>query len=554
MSATQAQSAGPIRNVTTQSMKPIIRPVSQVTFELGPDESNGYTTAIRQVLEWMKHRAGGTLPTAAWELKSFELSDIGTQRAAAVAIQDPNYWAARLDDACKTVPLRTWVTEIGVGKNNEGKLLFGARLTCVSRGTDEPFERSIPSFIRRITQRMHAQLDGIAIVAEPRIIKNENGVDELVELLESNQRHVNVVVFSLPVGSESAKDALGFPSDVQLKTLGAAHVFLLSAECSSLLSERVGKDLSVFRRSVRTYRPGFRAWLDEPSDHPFASPEAIQNWNDGEGEKGFSSWLISYLLSASVRGMEREERLPTFNFVRQHAAIVEQQNFKEAGGSDAGLIYLYEKDNEQLRRELTEQRDTHTALLKIADQERDEALKDANVAKAQARQRSQRIRDLEAKLDDLALTPVTLIPNNLESFRDWCDCNLVGSVEMTTKAFQGVRKSELKDPNIIYQALLLLRDFYVPMRINSTDEKRNNYLTRLRELGLEESATGDAINYSSDLYSVLYGGRRRALDRHLKGSDARNRQFGFRAYFFWDEEGQVVVVGWLPSHLDNRAS
>ena len=29
------------------------------------------------------------------------------------------------------------------------------------------------------------------------------------------------------------------------------------------------------------------------------------------------------------------------------------------------------------------------------------------------------------------------------------------------------------------------------------------------------------------------------------------RRGSFRLYYFWDEDSQTVVVGWLPSHLDN---
>ena len=142
----------------------------------------------------------------------------------------------------------------------------------------------------------------------------------------------------------------------------------------------------------------------------------------------------------------------------------------------------------------------------------------------------------------------------LAGIEGWCQEHLVGAVELANKAYQGLRKSEYHDPQFIYKALLLLRDYYVPMRMEATQERRQAFERRLAELQLEESATGEGVNYSPDLYSVQYGGSRRALDRHLKGRDSRDRRFGFRVYFFWDDVGQVVVVGWLPSHLDNRSS
>ncbi len=92
------------------------------------------------------------------------------------------------------------------------------------------------------------------------------------------------------------------------------------------------------------------------------------------------------------------------------------------------------------------------------------------------------------------------------------------------------------------------------MRIDGGSDKKTAYEAALAKLQLEDSATGDGVKFAADIYSVQYGGQRRILDRHLKGSDSRDRRYGFRLYYIWDDEGQVVVVGWLPSHLDNRAS
>jgi len=92
------------------------------------------------------------------------------------------------------------------------------------------------------------------------------------------------------------------------------------------------------------------------------------------------------------------------------------------------------------------------------------------------------------------------------------------------------------------------------MRKNRTSESKNAYEKELNKLQLEESGTGDGVKYATDTYSVVYGGIKYTLDRHLKGSNSRDRKFGFRLYFFWHDENELVVVGWLPSHLDNRMS
>ncbi len=40
----------------------------------------------------------------------------------------------------------------------------------------------------------------------------------------------------------------------------------------------------------------------------------------------------------------------------------------------------------------------------------------------------------------------------------------------------------------------------------------------------------------------------------LKKGISREARYCFRLYFCYDEETQQVVVGWLPSHLDTRAT
>jgi hypothetical protein len=532
----------------------VIRPVSQVTLRLKPAQGKDrFASTIDDILRWMNNRAGRTLPEAAWQRQSFELSDIGAQRTAAVALTDPRYWAARLDDADKSVPLRTWITEIGVGVEANGDVLFGVRLICATRGADEPFDRSVPGFVRPIVGAGPAELDGIPLAKAPRFLTTKADTNDLVTLLELPGRQSDVVVFSLPEGSTSFEESAASAANVHAKLHGVAHVFVLSGPATFFLTNAVGKELSVFRQAVRIYRPGFRAWIDQPSTHPLALPIRIADWN-GEGVDAFERWVVNQSLAGSVHGAHREDRLPAFNTVRQLAAQSNRTNVRDAGGTDSDLLKLFEQDNEQLRAELKEQREIHDGLLATADSEREAAVLDANAAKTQALERLYRIRLLERRLAMSNETQEEPIPDSLSSFEDWCRENLVGAVELVGRAFQGVRKSEYHEPQFIYRSLLLLRDYYVPMRVEGSPERREAYQRALDELQLEESSTGDGVNYAFELYSVQYGGSRRALDRHLKGSDSRDRRFGFRLYFFWDDEGQVAVVGWLPSHLDNRAS
>lgn len=446
----------------------VVRPVTQVTLRLragkGPDR---FTETVKQVLHWMSRRAGRKLPDAAWQGKSFELTDIGTQRTGAIALPEHQFWAARLDDSDKTVPLRTWVTEIGVGMDSSGDTLFGVRLICVTRGADEPFQRTVPGFVHTVLDSGPAELDGVPLSRQPPLVSTAAEVDHLVALLESTGRQADVLVFALPERSVDPSEAALSAKSVHEATLGAAHVYVLTGPASFLLTDRVGRELSVFRRAVRTYRPGFRAWVDEPSRHPLALPDRIASWV-GKGSEDFERWLVNQALGNLAHAPGREERLPSFNTVRQLAAQLERERLTEAGGTDTELIRLLGQDNEQLRKDVQEQKEEYDGLPLAADKEREDAVQKANAAKAQALERLHRIRLLEKRIAKSAGQQATPIPETLDDFETWCKEHLAGSVEVANRAYQGVRKSEFHDPQFIYRTLLLLRDQYVPMRIEGT--------------------------------------------------------------------------------------
>jgi hypothetical protein len=532
----------------------LIRPVSQVTVRLKPIVGiDRFANTVDDILRWLNNRAGRSLPDAAWQRKSFDLSDIGAQRTAAVSLTEPRYWAARLDDACKVVPLRTWITEIGVGLDTNGDVLFGTRLVCAIRGDDPRFDRSIPGFVRSILSTGNVLLDNESDFDKPQLVDSESDVEWLLRLLERPTRQSDVVVFSLADGSNDISTAVISPSIFCNRTFGVAHTVILTGLASFYLTEQVGKEFSVFRQGVRTYKPGFNARSDEPSRHPLALFSRILSWPDG-GTKAFEQWLINQALHSSTFGPDREHRLPSFDTVRQLAAQLERDVLRRTGGSEADLLKLYEQDNDQLQTSIKEQKAQYDGLLETSDQEREAAVDDANAAKAQAFTLREQIRVLRQQLKEAPNQPAVPIPLTLEGFDEWCVEHLTGAVDVTNRASKGVRKSEYHDPSLIYKALLLLRDQYVPMRLEGGALTKTSFEQALEALQIEESGTGDGIKFNEDLYTVQYGGGRRALDRHLKKGGAHDSRFCFRAYFFWDEDARVVVVGWLPSHLDNRAT
>ncbi|GMW05563.1 MAG: hypothetical protein QY320_08290 [Gammaproteobacteria bacterium] len=531
-----------------------ILPVSQVLLHLrGTDKTKLFDKARNEILDWIAGRAGRTLPDAARRGEAFELDDVGSQPVAAVTLEDPRYWAARLDDADKNVPQRTWVTEIGLADDPSDGIIFGVRLVCVTRGRDAPCDRTIPSFVRTIAVPGSAWLDAVPIRSGPWLVSDDGAVEELVQLL-TRPRRADVIVIALPEVSENPADALVAAGDLYRRTLGAAHIVLLSGPASFHLSDRIGKEYSVFRQAVRTYRPGFDPDRDEPYSHPLALPHRIVEWPDG-GPVSYATFLVNQSLARSVARGDAHHAVPPFATIRQIAARRRLDTARKAASSDKDLLVIAEGEIIDLKAELADQKQTYDSLIKTLEEERDDAraaTEAANNRSTALRYRLEGIQQALSQRGEVLATPP--IPNSLDDFETWSASYLAGSVEINGRAYQGIKKSVYQDPALVYKSLLLLRDYYVPMKREGGLDHKRAFDDYCRLLNLEESQTfsGDRWGEEGDTYVVRFAGRRRVLDRHLKKGDSRDPRRCFRLYFFWDEDSEQVVVGWLTSHLDNR--
>lgn len=533
-----------------------VRPASQVVLQLQGNATNdAFAIARGVVIDWVKMRAGRPLPPEALKGASFELEEIGSQRAAAVSIDTPRYWAARLDDSDNTVPQRDWVTEIGIAVRPQNDVIFGARLHCVTIGEDKPFEPSVPRFVRSIVESVpDVRLEGREISLDPWVVRTEEDVDALIACIENRGRRLDVIVCALPEGVEDPAMASVQAEQLHKRTLGAAHVAIITSSASFLLSDRVGKEFSVFRGAVRTYRPQFDLSLDEPFRHPLALSHRIAEWPDG-GREGYERFLIRQTLIRAASGQDVERQLPPFTQVRRVAAQVALDKARNTGTSNAEFLELAQKEITELRDSLENDRITYQGVVDQYEHERDQAIEAHEQAQAANGYLRRRIRALEERFKSQSASgDETPIPASLVDFEAWCRDYLSGAVEVHNRAIQAVKKSQLEDMRLIYRAMLLLRDYYVPMKREGGLEKKAQYERKCVELGVVEEPTfsGERWGEQGDTYKVRHAGRPRFLDRHLKKGNSRDERYCFRLYFFWDEDNEQVVVGWLPSHLQTR--
>ena len=544
----------------------LVRPISQVVLKIPKNlNTSAFEDTRRVILEWINRRAGKPLPEEAWKGESFTLHEIGAQPVEAIAIE--GYWAARLDDADREVAQRVWTTEISIAENDDGSVLFGTRLHCVTRGEDRPFDPSIPGFVRDIISVKTAYLDERMVSIKPWIVDSEEDVDKLYLLLANPHRHSEVIVFSTTGDSANVDKMTDMASNVAKQTAGVAHTVILTSKATWRLSDRVGEEFSVYGQAIRTYRPGFDPSVETRFAHPLMLASKIAEREDEE-RKGWTTYeklLISQALRRSISGRDIEQRLPRFATVRH---LINEKLLQRVH-SDTGLPYKEQLAQEQeytaelqkaLReqeQEFEKQRLDDDALIVMAEEERDQAREESQQFKAQCLHLRHRIKTMEKELKNVGRFTQPEIPDNLDNFEKWCDENLSGFVEVHNRAFRAVKGSLYGDTSLIFKALLVLRDYYVPMRQRQEREEhlKEKFGKECQKLGIMEAPSIDKVRKGEegDAYYVKYLGENRFLDRHLKNKgSSRDPSRCFRLYFFWDDENGQVVVGWLPSHLSTR--
>jgi hypothetical protein len=431
--------------------------ISQVSLRLvGDDHDAAFEKARSQIVRWLAGRAGRPLPPEAQRGEPFELEELGAQRLGVATLDSPRYWATRLDDADKTVPQRMWVTEAGVAVDPAVGVLVGARLVCSTRGDNVPFQRSVPGFIKQIVQGTSALLDGYKVRTKPWLVATEDDVEQLVGLIRSPDRRSDVIVFSLPEGSEDPSETAASAEDVCNRTVGAAHVVVPTGPASYLLSDAFGKEFSVFLQAVRTYRPRFDENEAQRYEHPLTLPHRIADWPNG-GPTAYAGFLVDVSLGRSVAESDYERIVPSFSTVRRVAARSRLEVARKHDSSTTDLLGLADEEIRNLQRELEEQASTYGSLLQTAEQEREEAKRNVEATRARNSALLARVETLEQKARAIGTGAVDL-PSTLDNFEDWCNRNLAGVVEVHSRAYQGVKNSEYQDNALLYKALLILRD------------------------------------------------------------------------------------------------
>ncbi|HUB45967.1 MAG TPA: hypothetical protein VMB73_13355 [Acetobacteraceae bacterium] len=468
-----------------------------------------------------------------------------------VALEDPRVWAARQDYQDENVARRSWVTEAMLARPSIGAniLVLGFRLHCVTLGNSAPFSRSVPRFMREVARRYPVYLDGVEIDLEATPVETDDDTDALVALLGDPQRRAPVVGISLaerPLADRPLID----PDRLANAVFGTAHVRVLSRSAGFGLTDRIGKRFSVFNGAVRIWWPGLRTDHDDPYDHPLWLAQRIED----DGPYVAQRDIVDLLLRASAGRRDADDAIPSFAEARRIASTLAREKAAESGQSSEELLALYEAENARLLQDLEDVKAEQAELLAVADADLKTATAERDEARAEIHVLRARLTEMMNALQTRDQQSVIPIPDNFDELGDWADQYLGNGVELLPRAINAAKKSVFDDPPLAYQALLLMRNVYVPMRRDSSLGMKERWDSGLRQLGLDCTPTHAgprAGEFASD-YFVMYDGHRTEIDMHLKGSNSRDPRYCFRVYFFWCDEKMRLVVASLPSHLDSR--
>lgn len=553
------------RPVVKTPGRPWIRTTYQFASAIPHDSATAqakWSTAVTCILRWAKQKVPGNLTAEAWKGAGFTLTWPG-QKLECISIPSRGLWTLRLEhpDAPfagrAAVPGRTWTTDIALTMQ-DGVFDFGVRIFCASLPYGDAEVALTRPWIVVDLSRETGLSDQRTLNSTPWLLQSEGDVEALFDLVHNPNRRLPVVVLTQPDRKRievEVSDYVLNPDDLAKKTLGLAHVVKLPWNLGYTWTGLVGRPLSVFLGAVRTYMPGFDNNLDTPGAHPSVFIEKIVFWkqpgDERIGEGPFSDYLIDKLSQFAAT-----RRLNWGNLVfAAEARTVQAEVARQEAKEGADLKQLYEQEIAGLKAKVDELIGEVEEYCQISDQ----AEKNRDQYKDENRNLRFQLDSLRARLvEKLGSDPdkEIPIPDNYDDLPEWVETNLTGRVVLHSRATRGLKKAAFENVDLVYQSLLLLASEYRNSRLGLANAD-SLFVKRLQELGLhlDGSISKERSGEEGETYFVRFptkSGLKRFLEWHLRKGSTKDDRYCLAIYFFWDDDTQQVVVGWLPSHLDNR--
>lgn len=344
----------PLPESTRVRERELLRVAGQL---IGTDSAAAAQAARLEVLKWAAQQIGDQLPDVATEGKPFEHLRGGRTCIGAGFVDDHRaLWALRVDRPDINIAQRTWTTEVVIGHApDEASALFSLRLLASSPEATLLVEPAVPGLVRQIATTCGLRQSGRQLDGGAWHITSEDDAQELVAALLNPDRTVPYLVCSVA----ESETQLGINSQLLAKvTLGIARVVVVSAAHTWVLTQHLGKSLSVFNGAVRAYMPGF-SYDANPYAHRlfFVDPKANQ---DGTGSTLTAlRWIAA---NESIRRLQLGADVLAFSAVREASLDIERERLNQEGSADAEQLRAAHAQIDALKDDLRRSTETQQWL------------------------------------------------------------------------------------------------------------------------------------------------------------------------------------------------
>ena len=189
-------------------------------------------------------------------------------------------------------PRAAWRVEVFLVETTDCTRLSATLLTGRAAHT-----AAAPEVVRRLADSPGLTDYGWRLRATPWVVRDAESVDGLIHLIGDPERTRPVFLTGLEIGETDPETAAIDVADLAWRTVGLAHVAVLTGPMTFALSDRVGRRFSVFGNAVRTYHPGC-VFGEREERHPMALAETLSGWKGGSRE--FVNFLTREAADASI--------------------------------------------------------------------------------------------------------------------------------------------------------------------------------------------------------------------------------------------------------------
>ena len=518
------------------------RTILRVACEIKEDQDGVTNKNVRkEILLWAKKRLGRALPQDAWSGNEFECLAGGRTVMGIRQLNDSSdVWALRANDPDKDIAGRNWTTEVAIGKAKGSRHLLGVRLLVNTTENVLNIEPHVPGFLQQIAVNIGLLLDDYEITPNPRIIDSNDDIDLLVEMLEDPMRSIPVFVATGDERTHSPNQPLIDVDILTRATIGLAHVVVIPAEYTFLMSRILGQQRSTYHGGIRIYMPGFDK-NSNPYDHKLFLGQYLKT--DEEKTRCVRTLrMIAARHSLIRRKLNRD--VISFSSLRSAVRKLQQEQQAVKGASYIEQLEAAQQRIEAIGHELQEAKNWEIQL----SQEHDLAEKQARLYKDKYRISTIRIQSLIEQLnsDGRKINAEILHPNNWSDFPYWCEENLVGQLMLTSYAKRQIKKTNFKDVSLAARCLIWLGNEYRYSRIHGNGDLRGPVTEHdMTGLGIRNDRCG------SDSFSFDFDEDNLEADWHLKnGGNTRSPDRCLRIYYCWHPELQQVIIADMPGHRD----